>query len=149
MLGGNELLRTFTLAHPMNKPTVPTLSARERLRQQWLQQAEAAFELLFAEDQQEHLVTFAQREARVSSLTNELATWLLEQHTAEDAAVRLSEEQTAACPKCGRPGVRQTPRDAPLPARHLTCDAGEVTVRREQWRCKTCRVSFFPSGREA
>jgi hypothetical protein len=26
--------------------------------------------------------------------------------------------------------------------------AGEVTLSREQWRCTTCRVVFFPPGSE-
>src|SRR5260370_41827663 len=56
--------------------------SRDRLRQQWLQQAEAVFELMFDTDQQEQLVTFDQREHRAHSLANELAAWLLEEHAA-------------------------------------------------------------------
>jgi hypothetical protein len=131
----------------MNQPSSPT--ARKRLREQWLQQAEAAFDLLFDEDQQDQLVTFDQREERVIHLTRELGTWLLEVHAAEDAAVRLPEGQAAPCPRCGQPGQRRTSPDEPLPDRQLTCEQGEVLLRREQWYCKTCRVSFFPSGSEA
>lgn len=133
----------------MSKPTPHATSPHDRLRQQWLEQAEAVFELLFDPEQQEQLVTFDQREERVIALTRELSTWLLEQHAAEDPAVRLPPEQTAACPKCGRPAQRRTPEGTALPARSLTCEDGEVTLRREQWHCKTCRVSFFPSGPSA
>jgi hypothetical protein len=133
----------------MSKPTPHATSPHDRLRQQWLQQAEAVFELLFDPEQQQQLVTFDQREERVIALTRELSTWLLEQHAAEDPAVRLPPEQTAACPKCGRPAQRRTPAETALPARSLTCEDGEVTLRREQWYCKTCRVSFFPSGPSA
>jgi hypothetical protein len=134
----------------MNQPTPRSATPRERVRQQWLHHAEAVFELLFDDDQQQQLVTFAQREERVHTLTRELRTWLLEQHTADDPAVRLPEGQAAACPKCSQPGQRRTPLDAPLPARPLTCEDGdEVTLRREQWYCKTCRVAFFPSGPQA
>ena len=45
---------------------------RDRLRQQWLHQAEAVFELLFDADQQDQLVTFDQREERACALTKEL-----------------------------------------------------------------------------
>jgi hypothetical protein len=129
------------------KPTTPaTDSFRERLRQQWLQQAEAAFALLFDASEQERLVTFSQREQRASALGQELAAWLLEQHLAGDPAVRPAAEQPPSCPKCGRPGQRLTAPDQPLPVRQLYCAAGEVILRREEWRCKTCRVSFFPSG---
>jgi hypothetical protein len=78
-----------------------------------------------------------------------LSMWLLEQHTAGDPAVRLPQGQTASCPKCGQPGRPRTPPDGDLPRRELTCEHGEVTLRRQQWHCKTCRVSFFPSGPEA
>jgi hypothetical protein len=129
------------------KPTTPaTDSLRERLRQQWLQQAEAAFELLFDASEQAQLITFTQREQRAAALGQELAAWLLEQHLADDPAVRPPEEPPPSCPKCGRPGQRRTAPGQPLPLRQLHCAAGEVTLRREEWRCKTCRVSFFPSG---
>jgi hypothetical protein len=36
-----------------------------------------------------------------------------------------------------------------LPQRRLTTLAGEVALRREQWRCTTCRVVFFPPRRQA
>ena len=101
--------------------TLPTDSRREHLKRQWLQQAEAAFELMFDADQQDRLVTFDQRERRACSLTRELATWLIEQHIAED----------------------------PSAGRSLTSAAGEVTLRREQWYCPTCRAAFFPSGPQA
>lgn len=130
----------------MNKLT-PT-AARDRLREQWLQQAEAAFDLLFAEDQQDQLVTFDQREERVITLTRELSAWLLETHTAKDPAARLPEGQTASCPRCGQPGQRRTPPDEALPDRQLTYEDGEILLRREQWYCTTCRVAFFPSGPE-
>jgi hypothetical protein len=133
----------------MNKPTPRATSPRDRLRQQWLQQAGSVFELLFDDSAQEQLLTFDQREERVRTLTRELSTWLLEQHAAEDPAVRLPEGQVAMCPKCGQPGQRRTPPGEALPARQVTCADCEVTLRREQWHCKTCRVSFFPSGYEA
>lgn len=119
-------------------------TTRDRLRQQWLQQAEAVFELLFDADQQDQLITFDQREERACSLTKELTAWLLEQHAAQDAAVRPAD--APACPRCGQPARRQTPPGQPLPARHLTTTAGEVTLKREQWYCSRCRAAFFPSG---
>ncbi len=121
-------------------------SVRDRLRHEWLQQAQAAFDLLFDPDQQDQLVTFDQRETRIASLMDELACWLTEQHLAGDPAVRPPDGQPALCPKCGQPGQRLTPAGQPLPARQLRCEAGEVIWRREQWRCSTCRVAFFPSG---
>ena len=128
---------------------LPTEPRRERLKRQWLQQAEAAFELMFDADQQDRLVTFDQREARACSLTRELAAWLIEQHIAADPAVRHTGIEAPACPRCSRPARRQTPPEDPLPGRSLTCAAGEVTLRRERWYCPTCRAAFFPSGPQA
>jgi hypothetical protein len=127
----------------MSNPTTP----RDRLRQQWLQQAEAVFELLFDADQQDQLVTFDQREERACSLSKELTTWLLEQHAAQDPAVRPT--AVPPCPRCGQPAQRRTPPGQPLPARQLTTTAGEVTLKREQWYCSSCRAAFFPSGSQA
>ena len=129
--------------------TLPTDSRREHLKRQWLQQAEAAFELMFDADQQDRLVTFDQRERRACSLTRELATWLIEQHIAEDPAVRHTGIESPACPRCSGPARRETPPEDPLPGRSLTSAAGEVTLRRERWYCPTCRAAFFPAGPQA
>jgi hypothetical protein len=122
---------------------------RERLREQWLQQAAAAFDLYFDPEQPEPPVTFTQREQRACSLARELAAFLLEEDLGRDPAARPADEQPPACPKCGRPARRLTPPGGPLPRRPLTSAAGEVALRREQWRCKACRVSFFPAGPQA
>jgi len=119
---------------------------RNQLRQQWLQQAEAAFEILFDAERQDQLVTFDQRETLSVSLSRELANWLLEQHLADDPAARTGDDAAVACPKCRRAALRHTAAaDAP-PPRSVTCRSGEVTFRREPWRCPTCRIIFFSAG---
>lgn len=128
---------------------LPTDSPHEHLRRRWLQQAEAVFELMFDADQQDRLVTFDRREQRACSLTRELAAWLIEQHVAEDPAVRPTGDGAPACPRCGREARRETSPEDPLPSRSLTSSAGEVTLRRERWYCPRCRAAFFPSGPEA
>jgi hypothetical protein len=129
---------------PDRNPAPPL--PRERLRQQWLQHAAASFDRMFADDQQDLLVTFDQREDRAIALGQDLAAWLLEEHTAADPDARPA--QTPACPKCGQPGQRVGPPDAALAERQLTTDTGDVGFRREQWRCTACRVVFFPPGPE-
>jgi hypothetical protein len=124
-------------------------AGRERLREQWLQQAAAVFDLYFDPEQAAPPVTFTQREQRACSLTRALAAFLLEQDLDQDPTARPADEQPPACPKCGRPARRRTPQGDPPPRRSLTSDAGEITFRRQQWHCKTCRVSFFPSGPQA
>jgi hypothetical protein len=130
----------------MNPPPSLPPADRERLRQQWLQQAAAVFDLYYDPDQPEPPITFTQREERACALTRELAAFLLEQDRDRDPAARPPEGQSPTCPKCGQPARRRSPPGEPLPRRSLTSAAGDITLRREQWHCRTCRVSFFPSG---
>jgi uncharacterized protein with PIN domain len=88
-------------------------------------------------------VTFTEREDLACLLGKELATFLLEEHTAADSQVRLSEKRPPGCPKCQQPGARVTQPNAKLPERDLTTRAGEIKLQREQWRCQKCRILFF------
>jgi len=116
---------------------------REALRERWLLRAGQAFERMFAEANQEQLVTFTQREDVACLLGKELAAFLLEEHAAADHQVRPSEKLPPACPKCNQPGERVTKANQNLPERELTTRAGEIRLKREQWRCKKCRIVFF------
>jgi hypothetical protein len=122
---------------------------REALRERWLLRAGQAFERMFDKDNQDQLVTFTEREDMACALGKELATFLLEEHVAVDPQVRPSEKQPPCCPRCQQPGQRVTKRQEPLPERPLTTGAGEVHLRREQWRCKKCRILFFSAGPQA
>jgi hypothetical protein len=113
-------------------------------RQRFLEQAAAAYDLLFASELADSLVTFDQREQRALELGQQLIVTLLQEHANADAAANPSPQQPPACPRCQRPGRRLTEPDVPLPARVLTTCAGEVTLRRARYRCTTCRVVFFP-----
>src|SRR6516165_10299917 len=119
-----------------------------QLRKEWLKRAEAAFERMFNESPAEALITFTQREQCAVAISKELGNFLLEHHVAADPAVRPAEATQACCPKCGQPGQRVTGVKARLLERQLTTEVGEVALEREQWRCTTCRVAFFPSGPE-
>jgi hypothetical protein len=122
---------------------------REALRERWLLRAGQAFERMFAEANQDQLVTFTQREDLACLLGRELATFLLEEHAAADSQVRPSEKHPPDCPKCHQPGERVTKPKTPLPERELTTCAGEIKLHREQWRCKKCRILFFSVRPEA
>ena len=130
--------------HSRPQPDQP----HEALRQRWLAHAATAFDLMFDPQYQDQLVTFDQREQRAVELSRDLTVWLLQQHVNTDAGARPDESQRIVCPKCGRPGQRVTGPGEPLPKRRLTTLAGEVILNREQWRCTTCRVVFFPPGSE-
>lgn len=116
---------------------------REALRERWLQRAGKAFERMFGEANQDQLVTFTQREDMACALSKELAAFLVEEHVAADAQVRPSEKRPPGCPKCSQPGQRVTKANAKLEERPLTTKAGEIALRREQWRCQKCRILFF------
>jgi len=116
---------------------------REALRERWLLHAGKAFEQMFAEANQDQLVTFTEREDMACLLGKELAAFLLEEHAAADGAVRPSEKRPPACPKCENPGERVAKPNATLPDRELTTRVGEIKIQREQWRCKKCRILFF------
>ena len=116
---------------------------REELRERWLLRAGTAFERMFAEANQEQLVTFTEREDMACALAKELAAFLVEEHVAADAQVRPSEKKPPCCPKCQKAGQPVTKRKGELLERALTTGAGKVNLRREQWRCAKCRVLFF------
>jgi hypothetical protein len=116
---------------------------REALRERWHLRAGQAFERMFGADNQDQLITFTQREDMACALAKELAIFLVEEHVAVDAQVRPSEKRPPGCPRCQQPGLRVTERQDALSERALTTGAGEVIVRREQWRCKKCRILFF------
>jgi hypothetical protein len=117
---------------------------RQVLRQRFLEQAGAAFDLMFDDALRDGLVTFDQREQRALELGQQVILALLEQHAQDDPAADPDPRQPPPCPRCQRPGRRVTPPKGPLPARALTTCAGEVTLRRAQYRCTTCRVVFSP-----
>lgn len=120
---------------------------REELRERWLQRAGKAFERMFAEANQDQLVTFTEREDAACLLGQELAAFLLEEHAAADRQVRPSDQQPPVCPKCQQPGERVSKPQ--LQQRELTTRAGEIKLQREQWRCKKCRIVFFSVGPQA
>ncbi len=133
----------------MNDTQPAPQSCPQELRQRFLSHAAAAFDLMFDPQYQDQLVTFDQREERACELGRDLTLWLLQRHTNADPQVRPAEQQLPTCPKCQRPGQRVTASNDPLPPRRVTSLTGEVTFQREQWRCTTCRVVFFPLGPEA
>lgn len=116
---------------------------REALRERWLLRAGTAFERMFAEANQDQLITFTQREDVAVALAKELAAFLVEEHVAADAQVHPSARRPPGCPRCQQPGVRVTAKQETLPERAVTTGVGEVKLQREQWRCPKCRVLFF------
>jgi hypothetical protein len=135
----------------MSHAPVAGLDLREDLRRRWLAHAAAAFDLMFHPEHQADLITFDQRETRACELGRDLTTWLIQQHVNRDEMAHPSADQPVVCPKCGRPARRKTDPDpdAAPPGRRVTGLSGEVEVKRDPWRCTTCRIVFFPPGPQA
>jgi len=133
----------------MNDAQPQLVEQRDELRRRWLSHAAAAFDLMFDPQYQDQLGTFDQRELRALDLGRDLTAWLIQQHANADGRARPDPSSPPVCPKCGQAGRRVTQPDEPLPGRQVTTLAGEVTLRREKWRCTTCRVVFFPPRRHA
>ena len=122
---------------------------REALRERWLQRAGQAFERMFAEANQDQLITFTEREDLACDLGQELAAFLLEEHVATDRQTHPSPKQPPRCPKCQQPGQQLTQANEQLPERELTTRAGEIRLRREKWNCPKCRIIFFSARSQA
>ena len=133
----------------MNDPATSPEDAIGALRRQFLSHAAAAFDLMFHPDHQADLVTFEQRERRVHELSADLEAWLLQQHVNSDPLACPKQEATVPCPHCGKPAQPVVRPERPLSHRTVTIQEGEVTLKRRQWRCTTCRVAFFPPGPQA
>jgi hypothetical protein len=117
---------------------------REALRERWHKHAGAAFERMFGKENQDRLITLTQREDMACALGEELRAFLLAEHIAADPQTRPAEKRPPCCRKCQRPAERVMDREEKkLPERELSTRAGNITLRREQWRCKKCRVLFF------
>ncbi len=121
--------------------------------ERWLARAGAAYQRMFCEENREGLVTLTEREDMAVALSKELAAFLLEEHVAADPAKAPAEACTTCCPKCGQPGTRAPQkagkRDSRLPERTVRTRAGDISVRRERWKCARCRVVFFSARRSS
>ena len=117
---------------------------RAALREQFLAQAGAAFDLMFHPEHQHSMVTFHQREGQVVELIRQLGSWLLQHQANADPAAQPAPGQAVLCPKCGRLAGRANDPGQPLSRRPLTTLTGDVELQRQQFSCTTCRVVFFP-----
>lgn len=117
------------------------------LQERWKQRADAAFERMFVGKSEAELETLTQRENEAVLIGRELAAFLLEEHVALDVAVKPTAASSACCPKCGQPGKPAVRKGEELAERTLTTRTGEISVRRQRWRCGKCRVIFFSARR--
>jgi uncharacterized protein with PIN domain len=122
------------------------MSTRDELRRKFQAMADAAFNAMFDDDQQEQLITMTQREDRILQKSSELQAWLLEEHLKADPLANPAEADALRCPKCRGMGVRDGDEPEAVP-RQLKTRAGEQEFKRWKYRCPSCRTVFFPLGR--
>jgi uncharacterized protein with PIN domain len=118
--------------------------ALDSKRAQFLALAGTAFERMFGTDGQNGLVTFAAREERACTLTDELARWLMAEHVAQDPADQTGGEHS--CPICQGSLQGKSARPAEQEVRELVTRRGKIAYRRAAARCPHCRKIFFPLG---
>ena len=118
--------------------------ALDSKRAQFLTLAATAFERMFGPDGQNGLVTFAEREERACTLTDELARWLMTEHVAQDPAGPAG--GAPYCPICQRPLSEESARPTEQEVRELMTRRGKIAYRRAAARCPHCRKIFFPLG---
>lgn len=113
----------------------PALAA---MKKEFLAEAEAAFErMMVAEPEQ--MLTFTQIEARAVELSRQFGTGLI----ARRLQVR-QEEGCVCCPRCQAPGELCA---TAAEARSLESLSGPIEFKRSKYRCKRCRIRFFPRRR--
>jgi hypothetical protein len=123
-----------------------TPSARDRLRQEFLQQAAIAFNPMFPDTPEDQQLPFDPREPRAVDLGQDLAAWLWRRHAATHPLADPPAAAPPLCPPCQQPGRRRPPAGAPRPRRRRPPPAGEITLARARFRCPACRRVFFPPG---
>lgn len=116
------------------------MSADASKQVEFLALAGKAFNCMFGSDQQNGLVTFAQREERACQVSDELARWLMAEHVARDRPDEAVAE--SHCPIC------QGPLEHPSgpEVRELMTRRGKIALSRTGCRCPRCRRLFFPPG---
>jgi hypothetical protein len=93
-----------------------TPSARDRLRQEFLQQAAIAFDLMFPDTPEDQQLPFDPREQRAVDLGQDLAAWLLRRHAAAHPLADPPADAPPSARTANDPGSAPTRPGPPGPA---------------------------------
>jgi uncharacterized protein with PIN domain len=122
------------------------MPSRDEMRAKFRAMADAAFNAMFDDDQQDQLITMTQREDRILQKGAEMQAWLLEQHLTSDPLANPADAEALRCPKCRGLGVRDGDEPEAVP-RRLKTRTGKQEFLRWKYRCPSCKTVFFPLGR--
>ena len=110
---------------------------QEKLKQEFIEKAEAIFERVMAEEESGEALTLSQIEEKVGELRFELTSKLVESKL--KLAVKKEQGPAAKCAGCGR-----EMRDKGLKKRTIITSQGEIEIERPYNHCAHCRQGLFP-----
>jgi uncharacterized protein with PIN domain len=117
---------------------------RQRLKEEFFEEAGKRFEEMFTENTLDELVTFRQKEDRACEVVDNLWEWLMEKHIQLDESRDVSGEENI-CPEC-RQVIKRRGAEGGKEDREVVGKRGTVEFERGGCECKRCRKVFFPSG---
>lgn len=112
---------------------------REKLKQEFMEQAQSVFERVMAEEEGEEL-TLSKIEEKVGELRFELTGKLVESKL--KLLVKKQQGPARRCAACGR-----EMRDKGQKKRRIITSQGEIEIERSYNHCAHCGQGLFPPGR--
>jgi len=110
---------------------------QEKLKQEFIEQAQAIFDRVMAEDESGEALSLSQIEQKVGELRFELTSQLVESKLKLE--VKKQQGPAAQCESCGR-----EMRDKGLKKRTIITSQGEIEIERPYNYCAQCRQGLFP-----
>lgn len=116
---------------------MPPTAYQEKLKREFMEQAQSIFERVMAENEAGEALSLSQIEEKVGELRFELTSKLIESKL--KLAVKKQQGPAATCAGCGR-----EMRDKGLKKRTIMTSQGEIELARSYNHCPHCRQGFFP-----
>jgi len=116
---------------------MPPTAYQEKLKQEFIKQAQAVFEQVMAENERGEALTLSQIEKKVGELRFELTSKLVESKLKLE--VKKQQGPAAKCEGCGR-----EMRDKGLKKRTIITSQGEIEIERSYNHCGHCQQGLFP-----
>ena len=110
---------------------------QEKLKREFIEQAQAIFDRVMAEDESGEALTLSQIEEKVGELRFELTSKLVESKLKLE--VKKQQGPAAKCEGCGR-----EMRDKGHKKRTIITSQGEIEIERAYNYCAHCQQGLFP-----
>ena len=116
---------------------MPLIAYQEKLKREFIEQAQSIFERVMAENEPGEALTLSQIEEKVGELRFKLTSKLVESKLKLE--VKKQQGPAAKCEGCGR-----EMRDKGLKKRTIITSQGEIELARSYNHCPHCRQGLFP-----